>query len=174
MWTVSGGSWGPDNDYDATYPTAHFPDYPFAFHSKGVRDVTGDGWDDFLGARDNFGAIVSEGIAILLAGGPYIPFDDPTVSVREEPVAGDDGGLYLWPNPVIDELNIAWRGDLAQMPARFEVFNSRGESIVSGSVDPWQGKALWECADVANGSYVLVGYDQEGRQIGSAPVLIQR
>ena len=91
----------------------------------------------------------------------------------------DLGATWFWPNErrivaLIDELNIAWRGDLAQMPARFEVFNSRGESIVSGSVDPWQGKALWECADVANGSYVLVGYDQEGRQIGSAPVLIQR
>ena len=60
------------------------------------------------------------------------------------------------------------------MPVRFEVFDARGVSIVSGSVDPWRGKALWQCADAAAGSYLLVGYDEQGRRISSAPILIQR
>ena len=172
IYMVSGGAWGPDHDYDAEYRWSG--PGPIGYESRGVQDITGDGWDDFIGASATHGGIVPEGIAQVFSGGPYIPFDDPTVSVREEPVAGESGGLYLWPNPVIDELHIAWRGDLQEMPARFEVYDTRGSLVVSGDIDSLRGKAVWECADVANGHYTLVSYSSRGVQIAAVPLYIQR
>lgn len=172
MWLVSGSSTGPDFDYDATYHWGNIG--VFGRNSRGVRDITGDGWDDFLGGADNSGAGAASGVAIVLAGGPYIPFDDPTVSVREEPVAGMQAGLFLWPNPVVDELHIAWRGDLSTMPARFEIYDPQGRLIVEGDASDARGEMLWRCAGVPAGHYRLLVFDRRGEAIASAPVLIQR
>ena len=108
---------------------------------------------------------------MILAGGPYIPFDDPTVSVREEPVAGIRAGLFLWPNPVVDELHIAWRGDLTAMPRRFEIYDMAGRLVVGAEVDPSLGTVTWQCAGVESGSYLLIGYDRENKPITEARIV---
>ncbi len=139
-----------------------------------AADVTGDGYDDQIHAnhlyRGDF-VHINTGIAIVLAGGPEIPLDDTTLSVVEHPVAGESGGLYLWPNPVVDELHIAWKGNLKRMPARFTVFDVVGQEVVSGDVEPYRGAALWRCGSVAAGTYTVVAYDAQGGTIAAARVV---
>ena len=161
---LSGGSNGPDRDYEARISEGR--------QCWRIGDVTGDGWED-IGGTDPQDGVLSSGVASIYAGGPYIPLDDPTLSVQEVPVAGESGGLYLWPNPVDDELNIAWRGNLKQMPVRFEVYDARGVLVAEGEVDPWRGKTLWLCADMPAGRYTLVAYAQNGAQIAAAPVAVR-
>jgi len=136
-----------------------------------IRDCTGDGWQDLIGSSsswpDNF-----SGIAVILAGGPYIPLDDPTVSVRTEPMANHERGLYLWPNPATTELNIAWRGDLAAMPARFAVHDITGTMITENEVRPGLGTARWSTAGVASGTYLLTAYGRSGKVIASVQVAV--
>ena len=130
-----------------------------------------DGYEDFAVVNYMYGAFVNTGIAIILSGGPEIPLDDTTLSVAEYPVAGESGGLYLWPNPVVDELHIAWRGDLPQKPSRFVVYDMLGREVVAGSVDSWRGSASWHCADVSSGTYLLVAFDNNDERIASATVI---
>ncbi len=159
---LSGGTNGPDADYDAFLP--------FSMQGWSIGDVTGDGWQDY-GASDPEAGVRATGVARVYAGGPYIPLDDPLLSVRQESIAGESGGLLLWPNPVVDRLQIAWRGDLLVMPTRFAVYDVEGGLVVEGEVDPQGGSAVWECGDVATGSYLLVGYGADGEQIASASVV---
>ena len=167
---VSGSKYGPDYDYEAWFSTAK-EDVDFS-KLMAIRDVTGDGYDDFIAGdwQYNF----RSGVAFVVAGGPTIPLDDTTLSVREYPIAGESGGLYLWPNPVVDELHIAWRGNLKHKPVRFVVYDMVGREVVAGEVDPGLGAALWQCNDVASGAYRVVAFDEEGTVIGSAEVVKQR
>ena len=159
---LSGGTNGPDGDYDAYIAPSRL--------GWALGDVTGDGWGDY-GASDPTDGVISSGVAVIYAGGPYIPLDDTTLSVREVPVAGESGGLYLWPNPVDDELNIAWRGDLPQMPARFTVYDARGAIVAEGEIEPRKGKALWLCADFPPGLFILQCYADNGTTIATAEVI---
>ena len=159
----SGGPEGPDRAYDATY-------YPVLDSLKGranikspAGDVNGDGWDDAIAANYQYpSSFDNGGIAIILAGGPYIPSDDPTVGVRHIPLENKSTALSLWPNPVRDELNIAWRGDLKHMPRRFEIHDMLGRLVSSGSVPDGDGAALWQCADRPSGAYLLSVFDASG------------
>lgn len=169
---VSGSSTGPDFDYEAWHAQDGIDFADALGRGMPVGDVTGDGWHDAIEGNENYGPFVSTGIAMILAGGPYIPFDDPTVSVREEPVAGVPAGLFLWPNPIVDELHIAWRGDLgAGMPRRLEIYDMAGRLIVTSPIDPSLGTAVWQCNDVDPGAYLLIGYDGENRRITEARIL---
>lgn len=172
---VSGSVYGPDHDYEAWYaPGLDGLANEFIFQrGAAVGDVTGDSYDDFLISDPTYGPLVNTGIAFLLTGGPDIPLDDTTLNVRSYPVAGDPDGLFLWPNPVGEELHIAWKGNLKRIPVRFAVYSWDGREIVSGPVDPYRGSALWTCATVPPGRYLLIAYDNTGRTIGSAPVLKQ-
>ena len=159
---LSGGTNGPDADYDAYLP--------FSMQGWSVGDVDGDGWQDY-GASDPEAGVRATGVARIYAGGPYIPLDDPLLSVERQPVAGEAGGLLYWPNPVVDRLQIAWRGDLMVKPSRFAVYDVQGSLVVEGEVDPSGGSAVWECEGVASGSYLLIGYSADGRQIASATIV---
>ncbi len=53
----------------------------------------------------------------------------------------------------------------------FAVYDVEGALVVEGEVDPQGGSAVWECGDVATGSYLLVGYGADGEQIASASVV---
>ncbi len=175
VFYVSGSSYGPDHDYEAWYAPGSdglLNENVFIF-GGGVGDVTGDGWSDILYSAHKYGPFVNTGIAFLLAGGSEIPLDDTTLSVVEHPVAGESGGLYLWPNPVVDELHIAWKGNLKRMPARFTVFDVVGQEVVSGDVEPYRGAALWRCGSVAAGSYRVMLYDTTGEVIATAPIIKQ-
>ena len=156
MHFYSGGPNGPDASYDAW--AADESGHVFLRVSP-LPDVNGDGWPDMLTSYFPWGG--NRGIAVIYGGGPEIPREH-TSGVREEPVAGESGGLYLWPNPVVDRLNIAWRGNLKQMPHRFQVHDIGGMLIAEGDIDPSLGSALWSCGDVASGRYILLGYDHFG------------
>ena len=95
----------------------------------------------------------------------YIPSEDPIVGVRQVTLDGRSRGLSLWPNPVRDELNIAWRGDLKRMPRRFEVHDINGNRLVSGSVPEGDGAAVWDASAHPAGVYILSVYDSDGRAL---------
>jgi hypothetical protein len=171
----SGGEHGPDASYDVVYNPLEdgLVENVFGTPSGAIPDVTGDGWDDLLAANPEYGAFTPAGIAIILAGGPYIPRDSTWLGVRDIAAEGKHDALSLWPNPVHNELNIAWRGDLKRMPQRFEVHDLLGRLIASGTVDAGRGAALWRCADVPAGTYLLTTFDRSGSIIASAMICKQ-
>ena len=164
----SGGPQGPDLAYDARY-------YPNEDGLQGrvpirvpVGDVNGDGWDDAICGNYHYPSdFDNRGVAVILAGGPYIPSDDPTVGVHQLALENKSAALSIWPNPVRDELNIAWRGDLAHMPRRFEIHDMLGRLVSSGSVPDGDGAALWPCADQPPGSYLLSIHDADGHRLAT-------
>ena len=112
---------------------------------------------------------------MIIAGGPYIPLDDPTLSVRQEAVAGEERGLSLWPNPVRTHLNIAWRGDLRRNPQTFTIVDAAGRTVVSESFSSSIGAIRWECGEeVAAGRYQLVVRDETGAVIATSAILVGR
>jgi hypothetical protein len=80
--------------------------------------------------------------------------------VRDLELEGKQGALSLWPNPVVDAVNIAWRGDLRHAPSRFVVHDLLGKVMAEGRVDPAIGAAIWHCADVTPGAYLLSIFDR--------------
>jgi hypothetical protein len=164
----SGGPSGPDLDYDATYyPGTDGLSAPVPL-SGPVGDVNGDGWDDAISGEDNYPDQWSNGgIAIIIAGGPYIPNDEPAVGVRQIALEQRTAALSLWPNPVREELNIVWRGDLMRMPRRFEIHDMLGRFVSQGSVPDGDGAAIWRCADQPSGLYMLSIYDEVDRLLAS-------
>jgi len=157
----SGGPNGPDHLWDV------FADInPFV---KPVPDVTGDGWDDLLTAepsRDRW-----TGIADLYAGGPYIP-RDPLLGVHWVSDGANDNAIALWPNPAREQVHIAWRGDLARLPRRFEVYDATGRLIARGQTESWRGEVLWYCAGAASGLYLVRVLDFHGLPIADATVQV--
>ena len=170
---LSGQGNGMNSQFDAFYSTQESGlSSGFAFNTiQPLIDCTGDGWEDLIVGHQNW-PDNSAGIAMILAGGPYIPLDDPTVGVRTEPMANHERGLYLWPNPATTELNIAWRGDLAAMPARFAVHDITGTMITENEVRPGLGTARWSTAGVASGTYLLTAYDRSGNIIASVQIAV--
>ena len=171
----SGSGAGPNASYDALY-SAHldgFSEGNVFTASFTDWDYTGDGWRDHLTSNSGwFGN--NAGIAIILAGGPYIPLDQPTVGVRTEPMANHLRGLYLWPNPATTELNIAWRGDLSSMPTRMAVHDVNGNLVVESELRPELGSARWATDGVASGRYLLTVYDRHGKVLASTSVVVQK
>ncbi len=135
-----------------------------------IGDVNGDGWDNFISAADGYG--FNAGIAIVLGGGPNIP-RDPSLGVEQTAIAGRGDAISTWPNPVRDELHIAWRGDLKQMPASFIIYDLIGREVASGTVAPSQSEALWQCAAIAPGIYLLGIYDDAGNLLATHRLLKQ-
>ncbi len=70
-----------------------------------------------------------------------------------------------------DELHIAWRGDLRKMPARFIIHDLVGREIATGTVAPSQSEALWQCAGIAPGIYLLGIYDDAGTLLATHRLL---
>lgn len=168
---LSGGKQGPNRTYDAYYFS---PTDGIIGRAMGpLGDVTGDAWPDMITGDERWGAFVDQGIAMVLAGGPYIPTDDPTTNVQEVPIAQRNGGLFLWPNPVRERLTIAWRGDLRPMPQRFELYDPTGRYVAGGEVDPSVGSAVWHRGTTPSGTYFLRALDNEGRLIASAHVCLE-
>ena len=171
MLLVSGSAYGPDYDYEAWYSPAL--DHLNVIVMRPAGDVTGDGYGDFIIGDYGWPGGITAGVAVVVAGGPSIPLDDTTLSVQEYPIAGESGGLYVWPNPVIDELHIAWRGNLAKKPAWFAAYDMSGREVVRGEVNSSIGAALWECRDIPSGAYRVVAFDGGGEVIGTAPIIKQ-
>ncbi len=163
-----GGYHGPNGTYDATFGGSSGP----AFGGIDVGDVDGNGWRDRLSASPTYGG-PNVGGAVIIAGGPYIPVDDPTVSVESTPVAGEARGLSLWPNPVVDNLHIAWRGDLPQMPHLMRIYNALGELVEERGLPTWEGTTTWSAAGHPAGAYTIVLFDVEDRQLGTLPFVLQ-
>ena len=81
--------------------------------------------------------------------------------------------LSLWPNPVREELNIAWRGDLKQMPRRFEIHDMSGRQIAGGDVPDGDGAAIWRSQGQPAGAYLLSVFDESGVLLVSEPFVKQ-
>jgi len=138
-----GGRQGPNGSYDAWYE-----DQIENIFAGAAPLGDGDGWDDAIAFHPNW--LLNAGVAVIFAGGPYIPTDDPTVGVRQEAVAGESGGLYMWPNPVEGELNIVWGGTCRECPLASrsttswggwspEGASSRASALRVGSVRRYRG-----------------------------------
>ena len=136
-----------------------------------AADVNGDGWQDVIFGNFNYRS--QGGIGVIFAGGPYIPNDDTTTSVEEYPVAGESGRLYLWPNPVADELHLAWKGNLKRMPARFAVYDLLGRLVAEEEADTWSGSAVLPCTALHSGTYCLVVYDTTEHIIATLEMIKQ-
>ena len=139
-----------------------------------VGDVSGDGWEDLLSTYPDWGA--DQGIAIILEGGPYIPHDDPTVSVREVPVDDYSDALHLWPNPVNDQLSLAWRGDLTAMPEQARIYDTRGQLVAEYQLNSAgrPGSAVLDCSGLPSGSYLLQLSDEHRQPITTTQLFIMR
>ena len=167
MHFYSGGPEGPDGTYDAW---AGEGEGGVFLRTSPLPDVNGDGWPDML--TSYFGWKSERGIAIVYAGGPEIPLEH-TSDVKKITVDEENNGLYVWPNPTDDELNIAWKGGLKSMPHRLEIFDVRGSLVAEGNVEPEIGAARWECSGVGAGIYILVGYDENGQRISSLTFVVK-
>ncbi|MBS1911780.1 MAG: T9SS type A sorting domain-containing protein [Bacteroidetes bacterium] len=174
MLTFSGGENGPDNTYESYY-SAEFDGLiegnVFQFDGP-AGDCDGDGWNDLLVACPSWYGF-DQGIAIVLAGGPYIPRDSSTSGVDDVAIAGVRNALSIWPTPAGDELHIAWRGDLHRVPSRFAVFDILGNRIAEGNVDSWRGEAVWNCSDVPPGVYILSVHDSHGILLATTRIIKQ-
>ena len=170
----SGGSRGVDSSYEAYYRTESdglSAGNSFQ-HVVPLSDCNGDGWSDLLIADPKWWGF-DQGIAMILAGGPYIPHDDPTVDVQELPAEGKSNAISIWPNPVCDRLNIAWHGRLQHSPARMTIHDLTGRLVASGATDGAVGAMQWNAAEIASGCYRLTVYDADGGMIASTQFIKQ-
>ncbi|MBX7216500.1 MAG: T9SS type A sorting domain-containing protein [Candidatus Kapabacteria bacterium] len=174
MSLFSGSRIGPNGAVDGYYSSGidGLANKTVEGYGGRLPDCTGDGWDDLITSSPRWPGDYS-GIGVILAGGPYIPLDQPTVSVRTEPMANHQRGLYLWPNPATTELNLAWRGDLATMPTRFSIHDIAGKLITENEIRPERGAARWSTAAVPSGTYLLTAYDRSGKVLASTQILVQ-
>lgn len=166
---LGGGVSGPNFTYDAYLSGRDGPQHGGIY----AGDINGDGWSDRLVADAGYGGPVVGG-AVIVAGGPYIPSDDPTVSVREAPVAGVAAGMHLWPNPVLDRLHIAWRRDLPQMPRCLQIFDLQGRLVSETPLATWSGIIELSLAEHPSGTYTALVLDPERRPLGDVTFIIQR
>ncbi|MBL7988606.1 MAG: hypothetical protein JNJ94_11145 [Chlorobi bacterium] len=174
MTLFSGSPVGPNSTYDAFYTSSLDGLSGGSVEGvTGILDCNGDGWEDMVSSAFDWPGNNS-GIAVILAGGPYIPLDQPTVGVRTEPMADHQRGLYLWPNPATTELNIAWRGDLSSMPTRMAVHDVSGKLVAESELRPELGSARWATDGVASGRYLLTVYDRSGKVLASTSVVVQK
>ncbi|MEP7219797.1 MAG: hypothetical protein ABI876_12825, partial [Bacteroidota bacterium] len=127
MLAFNGGPNGPNTTYDASFDDGLDDIFNFV---TSIGDCNGDGWDDVLCANPSY-FTGSSGLAVILAGGPYIPHDS-AAGVEDISLERKDRALSLWPNPVHDELNIGWRGDLKRMPHRFIISDMLGRKVATG------------------------------------------
>jgi hypothetical protein len=77
----------------------------------------------------------------------------------------------LWPNPVREELNIAWRGDLKRMPAIIELHDLLGRLIDRQPLESWRGSGRWDCSGFQAGMYLLEVYDRLGHLLATTTVV---
>ena len=169
IYGLGGGYYGPNDTYDVVFGGSDGP----AFGGVDAGDINGDGWRDRLIASETYGG-PNVGIAVIVAGGPYIPSDDATVSVHPSPVAGEPAAYHLWPNPVVDQLHLVWRGDLPQMPSRMVMHDAGGRLLLDRGLPTWEGTVTLSMGEHPSGSYLITLFDANDMRIGSFPFLIVR
>ncbi|MCB9215999.1 MAG: VCBS repeat-containing protein [Ignavibacteria bacterium] len=167
-----GGKNGPNGTWDAEYAPSRdgVTPGPVMQHIVPIGDCDGDGWSDLLLSDDDW-YLFDHGIAMVIAGGPEIPTDDTTLSVRAIATEEHRRALHIWPNPMRDKLQIVWRGDLRRLPRRFTIHNALGELVAEGEVEPGVGAARWESRDTPSGLYLLTVYDSQGEVLATTEVV---
>lgn len=170
----SGGPGGPDGFFDAWYyATADgFISDNWNRFSAPLGDVNGDGWNDVIFGDDYHPSdAMPGGIAIILGGGAYIPRDSFDISaIRDIAIADLADALTVWPLPARDHVTIAWRGDLEEMPARIDVHDALGRSILSQRLGWGASHVQLECAGWLAGVYVVSLRDALGRVIATLSI----
>ncbi|MBS1911781.1 MAG: T9SS type A sorting domain-containing protein [Bacteroidetes bacterium] len=172
MQVFNGGRGGPDLAFDAFYSAARdgLTDGNVFGQGGTLADCNGDGWDDYITANPSWFGF-DQGIAIVLAGGPYIPRDSATIGVNDVAIAGVSRAISIWPNPARDEVHIAWRGDLHRMPSRFTAHDMLGRLVAEGRVESWRGEAVWQCGNRPSGIYILSIYSDDNSLLATARVI---
>ena len=163
---LGGGADGPNMTFDAWFPGNEGP----LLSSWDVGDVDGNGWLDALIHSSNYGG-PGVGIALIIAGGPYIPSDDPTVDVRRITTGEHVAAIHIWPNPVWEELHIAWRGDLTRRPARMLIHDAAGRAIADIPLHFWKGEARWLRAAAPAGAYIITIIDTNGETLATSTII---
>ena len=171
---LSGGKFGANPTYDSYYSASDDGLQSGNVFAAGatIPNCRGTGWDCYLTGNGSWGSN-NQGIVVLLEGGTYIPTDDTTSTVQEISTQEHPAAFHIWPNPVRDELYIAWRGDLKNPPSLLVVYDINGREVVSGAVEAWRGEVLWRCADVSAGTYFLTIYNTNGTMIASTTIIKQ-
>ena len=167
----SGGAGGPDAAYDAWYNTSGDglgSGYATYNHTP-AGDVDGNGWNDWLIGTERFAG--GGGIAIVIGGGPYIPRDSmPASSIRDIAIGDRARALTVWPNPVVDVVHIAWRGDLSMTPESFDAYDVLGRLVARGDADHMRGEVVWDLSSLPTGIYFLSVKDRAGAVIATTSI----
>jgi hypothetical protein len=168
----AGSSRGPDRFYDAYFipQQAGLPaGNVFGSYRSPAGDIDGNGWRDFITGSASYSG---GGIALILAGGPYIPRDSmPASAIRDIEVGAHRDAITIWPNPADNVVHIAWRGDLSRTPARFAVHDMLGRLVAHGAADVMRGEVLWSCDERSAGAYLLAIYDARNDIIATATII---
>ncbi len=167
MLAFTSGPNGPNMSYDGF--TSNGLGGAFVLVAP-VGDCNGDGWDDVMTGNSRWYQF-DQGIAQVWAGGPYIPRDSTTLGVRDIASEGHADAVSVWPNPVGAELHVAWRGDLRQMPVRYELYDVRGALRSSGAIEPWRGTVVLDCTALEAGTYVLRLQGRDGSLVAETRVV---
>jgi hypothetical protein len=171
MAAFSGGPTGPDSAYDAWFATSGWN----AYHVP-LGDVNGDGWDDVLFSDPGYPSpTFRQGLAIILSGGAYIPRDSLAPSaIRDVELGAHRDAFTLWPMPIIDHLNVAWRGDLPHAPRRYRIVDARGFTVAEGPIGFGGSTIRWNASGAPAGAYVVTLLDGAGSLLMSQSVVVVR